>query len=88
MIPTPSLCETSHVKFSFDGLYPSYDCVSHHNSINPELLAILIGCDVPLHVQQHLAALGIISVAKLAFCVSTDKELIEEILGSMGDLLR
>ena len=56
-------------------------------SLSIELVTLLVQCDVPLVVHRHFVTLGITSVAKLAFCVSTDQELMEEVLGSMSDLL-
>ena len=81
-----TVCKTAPAYFYFD-MDMVLQLVPHNFSLSPELLAILVGCDVPLHVQTHLAVLGVVSVAKFAYCVCSDKELLDEILGSMGDLL-
>ena len=38
-----------------------------------------------MSVRKHLAVFGVKSIAKLAFCVITSQELIDEVLGSTSD---
>ena len=54
----------------------------HTCILSLELVALLVQCDVPLELHNHLANLGVISIGKLAFCVGDDKELIDELFNS------
>ena len=51
-----------------------------------DLTDLLVRCDVPLSLYPHMGLIGVTTVAKLAYFLATDKELMEEIMGTAADL--
>ena len=50
--------------------------------LSAELTDLLVKCDMPLSFYAHLGCLGVKTIAKLAYSVSTDKELLDEIMAT------
>ena len=59
---------------------------SPNSALNTELLALIVECDAPLAFHKHLASLGVERISKVAYCAASDAELMEESVGSFGDL--
>ena len=68
----------------FERFYHLTAIASRNNSISLELVTLLVQCDVPLLMHNHLADLGVNSMGKVAFCVASDKVLMDEVLGPCG----
>ena len=41
---------------------------------------------MPPSLYPHMGMIGVTAVAKLEYCLATDKELMEEIMGTAADL--
>ena len=60
--------------------------IAHANAPDTDLLDLLVRRDMPLFILEYLAASGAESVAYLAYCVAADMELMEGVMGSVGEL--
>ena len=47
---------------------------------------LLVKFDVPFSYREHLASLGLVTVAKSAYCVAADAELVDEVIKTGGNI--
>ena len=68
-----------------DFLLPGAVLCSTPHSLSQELTDLSVRCGMPQSFFPRTQALGITTVAKLAYSVSTDKELLGEVMGTTTD---